>query len=307
MDFDYVCGREEPSVAAMVYPMAPGDSKQNFYWGHKEVLVPVYKNMEDAMAAFPEADTMISFASLRSAYDSTLECLEFPQIRTIAIIAEGIPENYTRKLIKVAASKNVTIIGPATVGGVKPGCFKIGNTGGMMDNILHSKLYRPGSVAYVSRSGGMSNELNNIISQTTNGVYEGVAIGGDRYPCSTFMDHLMRYQADPEVGMLVLLGEVGGTEEYRVCEAIKSGQLSKPIVAWCIGTCADMFTTDVQFGHAGASAGAKEETASAKNKALSDAGASVPTSFDELGDAIKIVYDKLVQAGKIVPKPEVSP
>lgn len=307
MDFDYVCGREQPSVAAMVYPMAPGDSKQNFYWGHKEILVPVYKNMGDAMAAFPEVDVMISFASLRSAYDSTLECLEFKQIRTIAIIAEGIPENYTRKLIKEANKKNVTIIGPATVGGVKPGCFKIGNTGGMMDNILHSKLYRPGSVAYVSRSGGMSNELNNIISQTTNGVYEGVAIGGDRYPCSTFMDHLLRYQANPEVGMLVLLGEVGGTEEYQVCQAIKSGVFTKPIVAWCIGTCADMFVTDVQFGHAGASAGATEETASAKNKALAEAGAEVPTSFDELGEEIAKVYKKLVMAGTIVPKPEVSP
>ena len=136
----------------------------------------------------------MSFASLRSAYNSTIECLEFPQIRTIAIIAEGIPQNLTRKLIKLAEKKKVTIIGPATVGGITPGCFKIGNTGGMMDNILHSKLYRPGAVAYVSRSGGMSNELNNIISHQTNGVYEGVAIGGDRYPCSTFMDHLLRYQ-----------------------------------------------------------------------------------------------------------------
>jgi ATP citrate (pro-S)-lyase len=307
MDFDYVCGRTEPSVAAMVYPMAPGDSKQNFYWGHKEVLVPVYKSMADAMAAFPEVDVMVSFASLRSAYDSTIECMGFSQIRTIAIIAEGIPENFTRKLIKLADKKNVTIIGPATVGGVKPGCFKIGNTGGMMDNILHSKLYRPGSVAYVSRSGGMSNELNNIISQTTNGVYEGIAIGGDRYPCSTFMDHLLRYQADPEVGMLVLLGEVGGTEEYQVCKAIESGVLSKPVVAWCIGTCADMFTTDVQFGHAGASAGAQEETASAKNLALKAAGAEVPTSFDELGEAISRVYAKLVKTGVIVPKAEVPP
>jgi ATP citrate (pro-S)-lyase len=307
MDFDYVCGRSEPSVAAMVYPMAPGDSKQNFYWGHKEVLVPVYKSMAHAMAAFPEVDVMVSFASLRSAYDSTIECMEFAQIRTIAIIAEGIPENFTRKLIKLADKKGVTIIGPATVGGVKPGCFKIGNTGGMMDNIIHSKLYRPGSVAYVSRSGGMSNELNNIISQTTNGVYEGVAIGGDRYPCSTFMDHLLRYEADPEVGMLVLLGEVGGTEEYRVCQAIKEGVLTKPIVAWCIGTCADMFTTDVQFGHAGASAGALEETATSKNVALKAAGAEVPSSFDELGEAITVVYRRLVKSGTIVPKPEVPP
>lgn len=66
------------------------------------------------------------------------------QIRTIAIIAEGIPENMTRILIKKATEAGVSIIGPATVGGIKPGCFKIGNTGGMMDNILHSKLYRPG-------------------------------------------------------------------------------------------------------------------------------------------------------------------
>ena len=67
-----------------------------------------------------------------------------PQIRTICIIAEGIPENLTRKLNAMAAEKQVTIIGPATVGGIKPGCFKIGNTGGMLDNILSSKLFRPG-------------------------------------------------------------------------------------------------------------------------------------------------------------------
>lgn len=64
------------------------------------------------------------------------------------------------------------------------------------------------SVAYVSRSGGMSNELNNIISLNTNGVYEGIAIGGDRYPGTTFMDHILRYQDDPMVKMIILLGEV---------------------------------------------------------------------------------------------------
>lgn len=143
LDFDFVCRRSVPSVAAIVYPFV-GDHKQKFYWGHKEVLIPVYKQMKDAMTKHPDADVMVTFASLRSAYESTVETLQFPQIRTIAIIAEGIPENMTRKLILSANKKGVTIIGPATVGGVKPGCFKIGNTGGMMDNILHSKLYRPG-------------------------------------------------------------------------------------------------------------------------------------------------------------------
>lgn len=306
LDFDFVCRRPEPSVVAMVYPFT-GDHKQKYYWGHKEVLIPVYKNMKDAMTKHTDADVLVNFASLRSAYDSTIETMQYPQIRTIAIIAEGIPENMTRKLILQANQKGVSIIGPATVGGVKPGCFKIGNTGGMMDNILHSRLYRPGSVAYVSRSGGMSNELNNIISKNTDGVYEGVAIGGDRYPGTTFMDHIMRYQRDPGVKLIVLLGEVGGTEEYEVCEALKTGVITKPLVAWCIGTCAGMFNSEVQFGHAGSCANSDAETANAKNKALRDAGAFVPQSFDYLGDEINGVYQKLVDSEVIVPAPEVPP
>ncbi|KAG9509503.1 ATP-citrate synthase, partial [Fragariocoptes setiger] len=306
LDFDFVCSRKEPSVAALVYPFT-GDHKQKFYWGHKEILVNVYKNMKDAMTKHPDADVMINFASLRSAYESTLETLEYKQIRTIAIIAEGIPENMTRKMIKEAKRKGVSIIGPATVGGIKPGCFKIGNTGGMTDNILASKLYRPGSVAYVSRSGGMSNELNNIISRATNGVYEGVAIGGDRYPGTTFLDHLLRYEADPEIKMIVLLGEVGGVEEYDVCKAIEEGRITKPLVSWCIGTCSGMFSSEVQFGHAGACANSEKERASNKNAALKAAGAYVPSTFDELGQVIMEVYRDLVNSGVIVPKEEVPP
>lgn len=67
-----------------------------------------------------------------------------------------------------------------------------------------SQLYRPGSVAYVSKSGGMSNELNNIIARNSDGVYEGVAIGGDRYPGTRFIDHLLRYQDNPAVSVRCL-------------------------------------------------------------------------------------------------------
>eukprot|EP00039_Didymoeca_costata_P001244 m.50999 g.50999 ORF g.50999 m.50999 type:complete len:1070 (+) comp10700_c0_seq3:46-3255(+) len=303
LDFDHCCGRKTPSVAGMIYPFS-GNHSQKFYWGNQEIMLPVYQKMSEAMEKNPGVDVLISFASLRSAYDSAIETMGYPQIRTIAIIAEGIPENLTRKLNSLAAEKGITIIGPATVGGVKPGCFKIGNTGGMIDNIISSKLYRPGSVAYVSRSGGMSNELNNMISRNTNGVYEGVAIGGDRYPGSTFIDHLFRYEADPAVKMMVLLGEVGGTEEYGICEAIKEGKIKKPIVAWCIGTCARMFGSDVQFGHAGACANGDAETAIAKNKALASAGAVVPASFDSLPNVIKTTYDKLVEGKTIVPQRE---
>jgi len=306
LDFDFVCSRKKPSVAAMVYPFS-ADHKQKFYWGHKEIFIPVYSKMNDAMTRHSDADVMISFASLRSAEESTIEALQYNQIRTIAIIAEGIPENTTRKLNKLAQEKNVVIVGPATVGGIKPGCFKIGNTGGMMDNILSSRLYRPGSVAYVSKSGGMSNELNNIISRSSDGVYEGIAIGGDRYPGTTFMYHINRYEKDPEAKIIVVLGEVGGVDEYEICEAIQSGKLTKPIVAWCIGTCSTMFNSEVQFGHAGACANQEKETSAAKNKALSLAGAHVPSSFDQLHIVIKDVYMNLVKQGVIIEKEEVPP
>ncbi|KAG0263044.1 citrate synthase [Actinomortierella ambigua] len=304
LDFDYICKREVPSVAAMVYPFG-GAHVQKFYWGTKETLLPVFTSLDEAMNKFPDVDTVVNFASCRSVYDSTREILKYSkQIRTISIIAEGVPERRARQILWEAKEKNVLIIGPATVGGIKPGCFKIGNTGGMMDNIVSSKLYRPGSVAYVSKSGGMSNELNNIISRTTDGVYEGVAIGGDRYPGSTFIDHLLRYEKDPGCKMMVLLGEVGGVEEYKVCEAVKNGTIRKPVIAWCIGTCAKMFATEVQFGHAGALAQSDLETADAKNRALRAAGVIVPETFEKLPLILSQTYQSLVKKGAIQPRPE---
>ncbi|KAI9331350.1 citrate synthase-like protein, partial [Obelidium mucronatum] len=299
LDFDFMCKRAQPSVACMIYPFG-GHHVQKFYWGTKETLLPVYTSLEEAMAKFPDVDVLVNFASFRSVYDSTMEILKFPQIKTIAIIAEGVPEKRARQLLHTAKEKGVLIIGPATVGGIKPGCYKIGNTGGMMDNIVASLLYRPGSVAYVSKSGGMSNELNNIISRATDGVCEGVAIGGDRYPGSTFIDHMLRFEHDPAAKILVLLGEVGGVEEYEIAKAVKSGLIKKPVVAWCIGTCAKMFTTDVQFGHAGSFANSDLETAEAKNKALRDAGVIVPETFEDMPDALEWLFAELVKDGTIV-------
>ncbi|KAJ2523133.1 ATP citrate lyase subunit 1 [Coemansia sp. RSA 2049] len=306
LDFDFICKRSVPSVACMVYPFG-GNHVQKFYWGTKETLLPVFASLKEAVRQFPEADTVVNFASCRSVFESTKEMLGHPQLRTISIIAEGVPERHTRKIISMSQKAGVCIIGPATVGGIKPGCFKIGNTGGMMDNIAASKLYRPGSVAYVSKSGGMSNELNNIVARTTDGVYEGVAIGGDRYPGTTFLDHMMRYEADPACKMLLLLGEVGGVEEYKVAEAVRAKRITKPVVAWCIGTCAGMFETEVQFGHAGALANSDSETADAKNAAMRAAGIHVPDTFEALPALLNQVYSDLVQTGRIVPRPEMEP
>lgn len=120
LDFDFMCKRENPSVAAMIFPFS-SNHYMKFYWGTDEILLPVYESMEEAFRKHPEVSVVVNFASFRSVYDSVMEKLEnhSEQIKTIAIIAEGVPESQTRKFNKVAMEKGVGIIGPATVGGIK--------------------------------------------------------------------------------------------------------------------------------------------------------------------------------------------
>jgi len=305
LDFDYLCRKDEPSVVAMITPERGGFEK--FFWGTREITIPRLRAIAEAVERFPQADVMVNFASQRSAFETTMEALATDTIRTIAVIAEGVPERHARILSRTAKAKDKWNIGPATVGGIKAGAFKIGNTAGTMDNIKMAKLYRPGSVGFVSVSGGMSNEAYNIIARATDGVYEGIAIGGDAHPGASLLDHLLRYEENPEIKMLVCLGEVGGTAEHEIAAAIKDGRLTKPLVMWATGTCAKVLPGQVQFGHAGAKAGGEDETADAKNAALREAGVVVPNSFDDYADKIKETYDRLVSDGTIAPAKEIEP
>lgn len=305
LDFDYVCRREMPSIAAIVDEGRSG--LQKVFFGNKEILIPTYPTTAAALAENKDIDVMINFASFRSAYSTTDEALDAEQIKTVVIIAEGVPERRTRMLIAKAKRLNKWIIGPATVGGVLAGGFKIGNTAGTIDNIIASKLHRPGCVGFVSKSGGMSNEMYNIISQNSNGLYEGLAVGGDSYPGSTLLEHLLRFEKNPNIKILVCLGELGGRDEYDIVDAIKSGKIKKPLVGWVTGTCAKAFPAQVQFGHAGAKADSQAETADAKNAALKEAGAIVPNSFDDFGEQIAKIYKKLKKEKKVKDVEEFEP
>ncbi|MFH1654307.1 MAG: citrate/2-methylcitrate synthase [Pseudomonadota bacterium] len=297
LDFDFVCGRLTPSVAAIVNPTREGFHKA--FYGQKEILIPMYRTLKEASDNHTSADVLVNFSSFRSAYPTSMEALANPNIKTVAIIAEGVPERKARILAATAKEQDKMIIGPATVGGIKAGCFKVGNTAGTIDNIIESKLHRPGSVGFVSKSGGLSNECYNIIARNSDGLYEGIAIGGDAYPGSTLIEHIMRYEAIDDVKMIAALGEIGGTDELKIVDALKDGRITKPLVIWVTGTCSKMFPAGVQFGHAGAKAGSDLETAEAKNKALKDAGAIVPNSFDDYGEEVKKVFTRLTKQGLV--------
>ncbi len=303
LDYDYTIKREKPSVAAIVAPTASGKFEK-FFYGADEVMIPTYKSTAEAKAAQPQADVLLNFASFRTAYDVTMEALHIGGFKTIMITAEGIPERLARGMNQAARDAGVTVIGPATVGGIVPGAFKIANVGGTIENIVNSKLHRAGSCGLVTRSGGLFNELSNIIAINADGIAEGVAIGGDRFVGSVFIDNLLRMEENPDVKYMILLGEVGGTEEYKVIDAVKSGKITKPIIAWCIGTIAKYYDSGVQFGHAGASANAERETAEAKNKAMAEAGIHVPATFNDLPAKIREVFESLNIPA--IPEPEIN-
>ena len=303
LDYDYTIKREKPSVAAIVAPTS-SNKFEKFFYGPDEVMIPLFKNTADAKEAQPQADVLLNFASFRTAYEVTMEALEIGGFSSMMITAEGIPERLARKMNQTAREKNVTVIGPATVGAITPGAFKVANIGGTITNIVNSKLHRAGSCGLVTRSGGLFNELSNIISINADGIAEGVAIGGDRFVGSVFIDNLLRMEKNPDVKYMILLGEVGGTEEYKVIEAIKNGQITKPVIAWCIGTIAKHYDSGVQFGHAGASANADSETAEYKNNAMKEAGIHVPDSFNDLPAMINKVFTELNLPE--IPEPEMN-
>lgn len=308
LDYDTLIGRELPSVAAIVSPTSSSRFGK-FFFGSSEILIPIYKSTADAISSHTHANVLLNFASFRRAYRITDEALDTPGIDSIMITAEGIPERHARALKLRARDLGKLIIGPATVGAITPGAFKIANIGGTIDNIIASKLQRAGSCGLVTRSGGLFNELAHTIALNADGISEGVAIGGDRFAGSGFLEHMLRMQNNPVVKYLLMLGEVGGTEEYQVIEAVQDGRISKPVIGWCVGTIASHFSTGVQFGHAGASANSDRDMASTKNEAMRAAGIRVPRSFNDLPEIINAVHSELHAEGIIedIMEPVITP
>jgi len=103
LDFDYLCNREKPSVAGFITPTGSGYYK--LFWGTKEITIPRYMTIEEAIAENPDADVLVNFASERSCAESTMDALNTDNIRTIIMIAEGVPQRDVRKIAKIAKEK----------------------------------------------------------------------------------------------------------------------------------------------------------------------------------------------------------
>lgn len=296
LDFDALCGRPSPSIVAIV-----GGNKryEKLFWGNDEVLIPCYRTITEAKQAIPEVDWLFNVTSARRAYQTVEEFFaEFPDAHGAHVFAEDIPELQAIELYDKYVARGKTIVGPAGVGLIVPGSLKLGVVGGVdWRQLKANHLEQQGSVAVLSASGGMINELITMTAASGHGISFALCFGGDRFPATTPRDAFLAAEADPATKAIVYYGELGGTDEYELVTLVEEGKLTKPIVAYIAGVIGESFETPVQFGHAKALAGSKDETASAKRTALAGAGVTVAESIGELAELVaKLPPDEIAES-----------
>ncbi len=292
LDFDFMCGKLSPSVIGLV----TGNRKMDkYFFGKSEVLVPCWPNISAVPAEIKRrVNWMLNLQSGRRAFESTVGFFEaIPHALGGHVFAENVPEKHATELIRRLGSKYL-IAGPSGVGLLVSGSLKLGAIGGVdLRQIAASKLSTRGSVAVVSTSGGMTNELLRAVADAGKRVSFGVAIGGDRFPVASLTNILALAQSDTDTKALAYFGELGGVDEYEIVEMIKSKKFTKPIVAYIAGVIDEAFDEHVQFGHAKALVAQKNESARAKREALRAVGVMATETFPEfLKELKKLPEDK---------------
>jgi succinyl-CoA synthetase alpha subunit len=230
--------------------------------------VPVYAHIADIKKDF-DVDISVVFVPARFAKAALLEAIT-EKIPLIICITEGIPVHDMLEMRETAIKNNVTLIGPNCPGVLIPGGNKLG--------IIPALIGKPGNIGIVSRSGTLTYEVTAGLTAKGIGQSAIIGIGGDPIHGIGFMECLEMFEHDPETHAIVLIGEVGGTEEITAAEYIKKF-VTKPIYAYIAGQTAP---PGVQMGHAGAILGNQNESAQAKTTALKEAGVHIATSIARL-------------------------
>ena len=240
--------------------------------GEEHLGLPVYNSVRDAVSETQATVSMICVPAPFAA-DAVLEAAD-AGVDLVVCITEGIPVLDKVRVKAVLEIYDCLLIGPNCPGIITPGECKIG----IMPGFVHT----PGSVGIISRSGTLTYEA---VLQTTHeglGQTTCVGIGGDPVRGMDFVDCLMMFEADPDTRGIILVGEIGGTDEETAAEFISS-EVSKPVVAYIAGVTAP---AGKRMGHAGAIISGGKGTADEKFEALEKAGVATVRSPAELGRAM---------------------
>ena len=252
--------------------------------GGQELLgVPIFNSVKEVLEAVDGVDGTVQFVPPAFTLGAVKEAIE-AGVKWILIAAEKVPTKDAAIIYALAKKNGVSIIGPSSVGYIAPSKkLKLGLIGGGAPN----KVFAPGNIAVISKSGSMTAEISLGLKRAGLGNSIGVGIGGDRIIGADFADFLLELENDSETKASVIFGELGGTYEERVAELVKSGQIKKPVVAFIAGEFTLKLPSEVQFGHAGAIIEGTRGLPDMKRKLLREAGVKVADNLDEIATLIK--------------------
>jgi malate-CoA ligase subunit alpha len=237
---------------------------------------PVFNTVKDAVDA-TGAEASLAFVPPAFAADALMEAAD-AGLSLVCVITDGIPAQdmmrVKRYLRRYPKEKRTTIVGP--------NCAGIISAGKAMLGIMPGHIYLPGHVGIVSRSGTLGYEAAAQMKALGIGVSTSVGIGGDPINGSSFLDHLARFEADPDTHAVVMIGEIGGPQEAEAAQWAKEN-MRKPVVGYVAGLTAPKGR---RMGHAGAIISAVGDTAAEKAEIMRSYGLHVAPSAAELGETV---------------------
>jgi malate-CoA ligase subunit alpha len=243
---------------------------------------PVFNTVKDALRA-TGAEASLAFVPPPYAADALMEAAD-AGLRLVCIITDGIPSQdmmrVKRYLRRYPKERRTTIVGP--------NCAGIISAGKAMLGIMPSNIYLRGSVGVVSRSGTLGYEAGAQMKALGIGVTTSVGIGGDPINGSSFLDHLMLFEEDPETKAVIIIGEIGGPQEAEAAKWV-SENMKKPVVGYVAGLTAPKGR---RMGHAGAIISAEGDSASEKAEIMKSYGLRVAPSAAELGATVALALSK---------------
>lgn len=247
--------------------------------GQRVESVPIFNTINEAVVN-EGANVSCIFVPPPFASDSILESVE-AGIAVIVCITEGIPTLDMVKVTNFLKEKNSVLIGPNCPGIISPGKTKVG--------IMPGHIHKQGNIGVISRSGTLTYEVVDQLTNTGLGQSTCIGIGGDPIVGTSYIDHLARFKDDPETEGVVLIGEIGGTTEEDAAEYVKTN-FNKPVVAFIAGQTAP---SGKRMGHAGAIISGGKGMAKDKIKALENANIKVAHDLGKLGKTVLEVMEKM--------------
>ena len=260
----------------VVAGVTPGKGGQKF-----EEKVPIFDTVAEAVAA-TGANTSVIYVPARFAADAVFEAAD-AGVKLVVCISEGVPVLDMTRVWPFLAEKGVRLIGPNCPGIISPGAAKVG--------IIPGNICAPGPVGVVSRSGTLTYEVVYQLTRAGIGQTTCVGIGGDPIIGTNFIDCLAAFEKDPATKAVVIIGEIGGTDEQNAAEFVRR-KMTKPVVGFIAGQTAP---PGRRMGHAGAIISGSSGTAAEKIAAFEKAGIAV---MKRPADVVALIQGRLKGARK---------